>query len=117
MGLGPSPTPSGCAWDRFCLGCIFRVESFTLLDFLACLEVLNLLIKTCINYSRTTGKERKSLFFFFSFRKVMGAQEHISMMCEAFTGAGNTCSSEDAMRWCKGDKITVECLFCSAERS
>lgn len=52
-----------------CLGCIFRIESFALLDFLACLEGLNLLIKTGINYSRTTGKEKKSLFFLFPSEK------------------------------------------------
>lgn len=37
-------------------------------------------------------------------------------MGEVFSGAGNSSSAEDVMRWCKGDKIAVEHLFSSAER-
>lgn len=36
----------GCSWDWVCLDCISGSESFPLLDFLACLEVLNLLLET-----------------------------------------------------------------------
>lgn len=46
----------------------------------------------------------------------MGVRERITTMGEVFTGAGNSCFAEDAMRQYKGDKITVEHLFCSAER-